>query len=121
MSDTPTAAVAAVIEMHAAAGYKGNVECWCGERFPKWYAHEEHVAATVLAALQLTEQWGVVTEDVFGDESPDDYADDRAHADELAAERCQSCDHCRNALPKHVVRRLVGPWSPVVATPQEQP
>lgn len=48
--------MAAVIEMHTPSGYEGNVECWCGERFPKWYAHAEHVAATVLASLNLTEE-----------------------------------------------------------------
>lgn len=72
--------------------------------------HAGHVAEAVVEALGLAEQWGVVTEDVFVDETPDDYADDQQHAEELAAERCQSCDHCRNSLPKHVVRRYTTQW-----------
>jgi hypothetical protein len=98
--------------------HPGYGNCRCGFIVDLPQDQAAHVAAAVLASLNLTEQWGVVTEDVFGDETPDDYADDQAHAEELAAERCQSCDHCRNALPKHIVRRLVGPWS---VAPQEQP
>jgi hypothetical protein len=105
--------VARVIDAHTPTGSEPNITCWCNERFGSWAEHAMHVAPLILASLDLREQWGVVTEDVFGDETPDDYADDQAHAKEIAAERCQSCDHCRNALPKHVVRRFVSGWQPI--------
>ena len=68
-----------------------------------------------MPVAQLQSEWAVLYD---GESIPEgDVTDDRAHAEALAAERCRSCDTCRGALPKHVVTRLVGPWS----VPQEQP
>lgn len=59
----------------------------------------------------LTEEWSVWTDDGQDFIDPDGFiTDDRAEAEMEAAEKCQSCDHCRNPLPKHVISRLVSPW-----------
>lgn len=71
-----------------------------------------HVAAAVAEALQLTQEWAAYIEDdvingvICVDESTDDYE----YAKTWAAERCRSCDHCRNAQPKFIATRWISGW-----------
>lgn len=70
------------------------------------------MAKAAVEALELTEEWSVWYDEGDGFIDPDGFiTDEREEAEEEAATNCQSCDHCRNALPKHVISRLVSPWA----------
>lgn len=66
-----------------------------------------HLSLAVLDALGLEEEWGVAYDDEI---VPEEVFDTASEAKKSAAEKCQSCDHCRNALPKHVASHLISPW-----------
>jgi hypothetical protein len=74
----------------------------------QWFDVRE-LAVAAIEALGLEEEWGATLDDDPGEE-PDAITEYRSEAEEWAAERCQSCDHCPNAFPKHVVSRFVSPW-----------
>ncbi|MBX9661654.1 MAG: hypothetical protein K2X00_24105 [Nitrospiraceae bacterium] len=65
------------------------------------------LAKSLVAGLGLTQEWGALHE---GDTEPDSWMDDRDWAQKQVSERCLSCDHCRNALPKKLVSRFVSRW-----------
>jgi hypothetical protein len=67
---------------HTPSGAEGAslVSCWCGRRFDTFAHHAEHVAAAVVAALELTEEHRVAR---------------------------SICDMADPGIPE---RRLVGPW-----------
>lgn len=70
-----------------------------------------HVAEVLVTELGLTPEYGVVYECDLP-ELPEEITESREQAYVLAAEKCQSCDHCRNALPKRVEVRYVSKWVP---------
>lgn len=75
----------------------------------QWYCD---MAQAAVEAMGLTEEWGVWTDDGNDFIDPDGWiTDDRPEAEAEAATKCLSCDHCRNALPKHVISRFVSPWA----------
>jgi hypothetical protein len=87
-------------------------ECGCGQkvddRTPET-DHSTHVAEVLVPELGLTQEWGAVVE---GETEPDAWMDDLEWAQEQVAERCQSCDHCRNSIPKTLATRYVTEWVP---------
>lgn len=72
----------------------------------------EVAAQAAIDALRLSPEWAAVTDiDVYdGVLAHDSSTDDYQHALEWVQERCKTCDHCRNARPKFIAQRLVGPW-----------
>ncbi|QRY51709.1 hypothetical protein [Mycolicibacterium septicum] len=93
----------------------------CGKRTRDESDHRLHVAELqaswlrehlheVAEELGMAREWSVWVNDGLG-LTPEEYVcDDRQDAVEQAAETCQSCDHCRGTLPKHVIHRLVTDW-----------
>jgi hypothetical protein len=91
-----TAAVAVVIDGHTPSGSEGNILCWCDQRFNFWAEHAKHVAAAVIEALTLTEEWNVTTDMGVHSHKP------------LTEERAKGLADLYHDMTAR--RRLVGPW-----------